>query len=357
MAQPMKVRSMVVAALAVITPVGVTPAAARPAGETIAASAAPALPETDRIRIAEAFRLADAMGTRVWPHWDEAPFAVLLVTQEHEFLIRHPSPTSDFTLIGDDALLKQKVWFRKRQFATDLLATFPAVAGVSTIVIGQAEATESKTSSRWVITLLHEHFHQYQDTRPGNDAAVNALGLARGDTTGMWMLNYPFPYADATIGAQVQGLGRALAAALGARGRKDFDARLGSLIATREQVRAALAPDDRRYIAFQFWKEGIARYTEYRIASLAASDYEPTAAFSGLEDYRPFQAIADGIWSGIERELAQVRLDKSGRSIVYNLGAAEGLVLDAARPDWRALYFEDRFSLDRLFEAGPGRQP
>jgi hypothetical protein len=348
---------MAVAALAVMAPVGATLAGATPVGDNVAASAIPALPETDRVRIAEAFRIADALGQRVWPHWDEAPFAVLLVTPEHEFLIRHPSPTSDFTLVGEDALLKQKVWVRKRQFATDLLATFPAVAGVSTIVIGQAEATESKTSSRWVITLLHEHFHQYQDSRPGNDAAVNALGLARGDTTGMWMLNYPFPYADPKLGTQFQGLGRALVATLDARGRKDFQAKLLSLLATRERVYAGLAPDDRRYLAFQIWKEGIARYSEYQIASLAASDYEPSASFSGLKDFRPFQAIADGILSGIERELAQVQLEKSKRSVVYSLGAAEGLVLDAARPDWRALYFEERFSLDRLFTADPGRQP
>ena len=33
----------------------------------------PTLAEVDRIRSAEAFRLADALGNRVWPEWDEAP--------------------------------------------------------------------------------------------------------------------------------------------------------------------------------------------------------------------------------------------------------------------------------------------
>jgi hypothetical protein len=231
------------------------------------------------------------------------------------------------------------------------------VAGVATIVIGQAEATESKTSSRWVITLLHEHFHQYQDSRPGNDAAVSALGLARGDTTGMWMLEFPFPYADPKVGAQFLALGRSLAAALDARGREDFESRLATLAATRERLNAGLAPDAQRYLAFQLWKEGIARYTEYRMASLAASEYEPGASFRALEDYQPFGAIAEGILSGIERELAQVQLDKSRRTVVYSLGAAEGLVLDAARPDWRALYFDVGFSLDRLFTSDPRREP
>src|SRR5262245_40153990 len=102
---------------------------------------APRIPDTDRIRIAEAFRLAEAVGNRVWPGWDKAPFAVLLVTRAHEFLLRHPKPSDDFTALGQDKLLKQTVSYRKRKFSPDLLATFPAVGGVPTIVIGQAENT------------------------------------------------------------------------------------------------------------------------------------------------------------------------------------------------------------------------
>src|SRR5262249_16889910 len=111
----------------------------------------PTLPEADSIRIAEGFRLADAIGNKIWPDWDKAPFAVLLVTKEYEFLIRHPKPSEDFTLIGDDAILKHKVWYRARKFNPEFLATFPAVGGVSTIVIGQPENTTVRGSVHWVI--------------------------------------------------------------------------------------------------------------------------------------------------------------------------------------------------------------
>jgi hypothetical protein len=93
------------------------------------------------VRIAEAFRLADALGNGVWPAWDKAPFAVLVVTPEHEFLSRHPRPSDDFTLFGDRALMKHQVWFPRRQTPSNLEATFPAVGGVSTIVMGQPERT------------------------------------------------------------------------------------------------------------------------------------------------------------------------------------------------------------------------
>jgi hypothetical protein len=74
----------------------------------------PALSETDRIRLAEAFTLGDALGDRIWKDWSQAPFAVLLITPDREFLVRHPKPSKDFALIGYDSLLKSNVYSRKR---------------------------------------------------------------------------------------------------------------------------------------------------------------------------------------------------------------------------------------------------
>jgi hypothetical protein len=138
---------------------------------------APSLAMVDRVRLREVFRLGDNIGDRVWPGWSKAPFAVLLVTPDYEFLMRHPKPSADFTSLGYDPLLKTDVYYRKRTYPTHYLATFPAISGsmISTIVVGQAENTSAKTSSRWVITVLHEHFHQLQDSQPNFYKEVNAL--------------------------------------------------------------------------------------------------------------------------------------------------------------------------------------
>jgi hypothetical protein len=309
----------------------------------------PTLPEADRIRIAEGFRLADALGNRVWPDWDRAPFAVILVTPDHEFLIRHPKPSDDFTLVGEDALLRGKVWYRKRKNPTSFLATFPAVGGVSTVVIGQAENTEAKHSTRWVITLLHEHFHQLQDSQPRFYADVDALGLARGDQSGMWMLNYPFPYTTPVIKEHFSVMSRALAEALRARQKPEFSDKLAAYVGSRKRFRSLLGADDYKYFAFQLWKEGIARYTEYHLAELAAAEYRPSKEFQGLKDYQTFKEVKEDILSRMEKELDSVQLDKAKRTVVYNFGAAEGLILDHARPGWRKRYFEEKFSLDQHF--------
>ncbi len=315
----------------------------------------PTLPDIDRIRIAEAFRLGDALGNRVWPDWDKAPFAVLLVTPEHEFLIGHPKPSEDFTLLGEDAVLKQNVWSRKRQFDTQLLATFPAVGAVATIVIGQAERTAAKTSTRWLITLLHEHFHQLQYSQPAYYAEVKGLGLARGDQTGMWMLNYAFPYTTPEVKEQFSVMSELLGDALRVRQQADFPRKVMSYLEAKQKLRSLLKDDDYKYLTFQAWQEGIARYTEYRIADLAAAEYTPSKEFQTLKDYHSFRDEARAVLHGIDRELTILQLDKSKRTAFYALGAAEGLVLDTAHSEWRKRYFEDKFSLDELFRSATGK--
>src|SRR5580765_4936444 len=69
----------------------------------------PVLREVDRVRLAEAFRLGEKLGDDLWAGWTKAPFAVLLVTPDKEFLIGHPQPSKDFTSLGYDQRLKSEV--------------------------------------------------------------------------------------------------------------------------------------------------------------------------------------------------------------------------------------------------------
>lgn len=311
----------------------------------------PRLPETDRIRLAEAFRIGAALGNRVWEDWDKAPFAVLLVTPEHEFLLRHPQPAQDFTLIGYDSLLQSNVHFRKRTQSPHFLATFPAVGGISTIVIGQAENTSAKTSTPWVVTMLHEHFHQLQDSQPDFYTAVAALNLSGGDQTGMWMLNYPFPYADPEVSRQFTALSTLLAEMIRTRKHNDFTGGFVAYLNARRKFEKMLSPDDYNYLSFQLWKEGVARYTEYRIARLAALEYQPSETFLALHDFKPFADLADELFENILRELTTFKLDEHRRGLFYPFGAAEALLLDSVNPKWQDRYFAEKFHLGKYFDS------
>ena len=310
----------------------------------------PIIPEADRIRLAEAFRIGDALGNKIWKNWDKTPFAVLLVTPENEFLIRHPKPSKDFTLAGYDSLLKSDVYFRKRTKQINLLATYPAVGAISTIVIGQAENTSKRTSAPWVVTVLHEHFHQMQSSEPNYYKEVDALNLANGDRTGMWQLNFAFPYKDAQINERFSALSKLLAETLQTKKKSDFSAKLNEYLEARKAFQQMLSPSDYKYFSFQIWQEGIARYTEWRIAELAARKYKPSKEFRALKDYATFEEVADEILNKqIMASLPMLQLEKWERIVFYPFGAAEGLLLDRANPKWQSRYLTEKFYIDEYF--------
>ena len=341
MPRPLSLLTLGVAALAACA----SPPATRTVAAPVAAPVSPSLASDDRIRIAEAFRLGDAIGDSIWPGWTTAPFAVLLVTPEREFLVRHPRPSADFTRIGYDSLLRSEVLVRARTLSPALLATFPAVGGVSTIVVGQPRAT-GKSSTEWVLTLLHEHFHQLQASRPDYYARVDALGLARGDKTGMWMLNYAFPYDSSLVQTRFGAVAAYLDSALSATAP---DVRRSHWLAARvarAALRAALPPDDERYLAFQMWQEGVARYTELQAARFAARRFTPSAAFLALPDFVPFATAAARIESGIRAGL-RAPLARDRRVAFYPIGAATALLLDEENAEWKEGYLGGEMRLDR----------
>jgi len=312
----------------------------------------PSITNDDRIRLAETFKLNDFIGDRIWKGWSRAPFAVMLVTPEYEFLMRHPQPSPDFELLGYDPLLKCKVYFRKRTLPVRLLATFPAISGssVPTIVVGQAENTTAKTSTAWIVTVFHEHFHQLQYLQPSYYSDVNALNLTRGDQTGSWMLNYAFPYDRKDLQGQFATMSKLLNDATLAKARADRAVKIGDYLKARKQFQSSLSADDYRYFSFQLWQEGVARYTQYEVAKLAGEKYRPTKQFRALKDFKSFAEVAEEMRREISAELLTEQLAAKKREVVYPFGAAEALLLDEINPSWRNRYFVDKFDLAAYYE-------
>lgn len=305
----------------------------------------PNIEPIDKTRIAEAYRVGERLQNKIWPGWSAAPFGILFITEEHEFLIRHPKPNDEFVSIGYDQTLKSEIFVRPRKCQKNFLATFPAF-GTPLIVIGKAENTSEKTSTRWIFTVLHEHFHQLQMSKPTYFEDVNALDLSGGDTSGMWQLNFPFAYSDKALGERFRSLADILLEATQNNGRKK---NLKDYIAARKEFAASMKPADYRYLSFQLWQEGIARYTQYKIADLASKKLRPSGAFRRLADYTSFRSEADRLRKQIDDEMREVDLSKWERVAFYPFGASEGLLLDRVDPRWKRKYFVKKFALENYY--------
>jgi hypothetical protein len=128
--------------------------------------------------------------------------------------------------------------------------------------------------------ILHEFVHCYQwETVEGNlkqGLAVNREAMARGDY--MWELRHPFPYGNAEV-RRVYGLWQ--------------DAlqkgRLKKARHWRSVLKKGLNSRDWEYMAWQEWKEGLARYLENLVRirfGLQANRPAPDAPFNRISFYR-----------------------------------------------------------------------
>ena len=297
----------------------------------------------DKIRIAEAIKIRNEIGPKVWDGIQHVPFAILLVTETTEFLFNHPYPSADFQFLENDTLTHSKIYYRPAQYPTYFQAAFPAVNGVSCVVIGTPENTTKSSSTRWVLTLLHENFHQYQTFQPYYYSKVAALGLSGGDETGMWQLNYAFPYTEKKVNSAFNLYREALGKAVHGRTHANFEQLLKASLHARTNFKNSLSEQDYAYFTFQLWQEGIARYTEFSYLEALAT-YKPTKKFMQLDDYESFTRLKISYLEEEFENLKNQKLSNDKRLVVYTIGLAEGLLLDTVIPNWKNAYLSSLVS-------------
>ena len=300
------------------------------------------------VLIARARAIARQAGDDLWPGFSRVPFPVLLVGEAREVLFCPAGPARGFVPLGRDPATRCALKVRKTRHDPASRATFMAVDGVPTVVIGLPARTDANGAA-WVATLLHEHFHQMQMRAPGYWRALAALDLGSADQSGAWMLHYPFPYERADVAAGFAAYARALARALQA---EDGAALAHAVRAWRAARRAAFARLDapqRRYGEFQLWQEGVARYSEIALA-------EAVAAPAGHRRTAPdFGALALNLRARLLDSLQHFDMAAHRRVSFYALGAGEALLLDRLSSDWRSRYFHSGLSLAPLVYGAPSR--
>ncbi|MEO9871716.1 hypothetical protein [Ekhidna sp.] len=301
----------------------------------------------DRIRIREANHISQQFGDLIWDGFNEPPFSILFIMDDYEYLIEHYYQPDDFDRIDDyDTLLYSAIHRRPTQMNKSFLATFP-FAGLNTIVIGTPENT-GLNSTGWIITLLHERFHQYQYSSPKYFAEASELGLSNGDDTGMWQLNYPFPYQDSKVVRAYEIYTKALYDAVKSIGMDNWENAKTEFFKARNAFKSSLSPDDYKYISFQWYQEGIARYTEYAFLE-RLEDYEPTTEINQLPDFIPFNEYKKTFLEKHMNNVLNLKLEEVGRVTVYDVGFAEALIIRELNSDWDKNYLKLKFDLEKLY--------
>lgn len=274
--------------------------------------------------LAQAQAVARIGGERLWPGYGSAPFGFLYINGPAEWLICQPGSPAGFRHVKTDSATGCPLLTRPRSTLPDnLLAAMPVLGAPATIVMG-SPASSGRSEADWKRVILHEHFHQWQTSLPNYYARVEALDLAGGDETGMWMLSYPFPYSDAATNGSHRQASLALAHALDRRGRPDFSQAFERYLAARALFAATVTQRDWRYLEFQLWQEGTARWTEIELG-MGHPDKQVRA---GAKIQRN-ETLA---------ELKSPDLGKHRRLAVYALGAGEAMLMQACGTAWREIY-------------------
>ncbi|WP_294073190.1 hypothetical protein, partial [Sphingomonas sp.] len=279
-------------------------------------------------------------GDALWPGFGRAPFDALFISPSNERLYCRATLPDGFIVAGRDPITGCSSGIRPRgSLPAGLLAAMPVFGPPSTIVMGTPQAT-GRSDADWTRTILHEHFHQWQDALPGFYGRVAKLDLSDGDETGMWMLNFPFPYAEAHTVAALGAASRSLANALDARGHLNFRAKLQAYLIKRRALARTVGTRNWRYAELELWKEGVARWTEIQLGKRF-----PDAAV---------QASAVKLEQRSRDWLDTPDIAAAGREFVYPFGASEAMLLEACGPAWRRAY-PSQLALGPLLERAARR--
>ncbi|WP_239807233.1 hypothetical protein [Croceicoccus hydrothermalis] len=295
-------------------------------------------PDDDRQMIAEAQAIVRTNGDRVWEGFSQAPLPILLIGPDQETLFCG-APAPDFSPAGFDSVTNCAMQTRPRELPVDLSAA-TYIGDQQVIMVGVPDAL-GMSRDEWIVTILHEAFHQYQSTLPGYIAAVDRVREMFGGDSSQWMLDYPFPYADSEVENAFKEMTGSALRYLEATSSFERHLATSDYIDARKDAKRAASLKDWAYFEFQAGQEGVARWSEQELGALVATSHPSIAAVA--EDGR----------LGLAASLRAIDRDGLGmwkRSAFYVLGAIEAEMLHQLDPAWQRQYVNAPFSLGTMIE-------
>lgn len=299
------------------------------------------LTRSDVALIREAFHLQSKLGNSIWRGWDSAKAPFLYKTRNWDYLIHHPNPPKEFSSHFDESW-GDSIWIRANADTLNYQASFP-INSINTVVITAPE--KDYDPYLWVLKATHELFHIYQ----GLERIVNPFV---GPYADKHELSFPFDYSNTAILAACRVEAELLFNLVTKQQLSPGDSTVSPRVfRDMQKVFVVVFTDSLhlRYKRWIEWSEGVARYTERRLADLARnlSNYQPTKEFAALHPNSSYSKLwLDTYERTGTNPIRFVGEGVRGRVMFYYSGMGKAYVLDRIHPHWRLEYFNK--TLDEL---------
>jgi hypothetical protein len=273
----------------------------------------------DVARLRELHHITGVLGDRLWPGFDARAVPLALnFDDRYELLLGHPNPPPEYLLtgqrIGDEPLLLRQGVSR---FGPKGGGWAVKLAGAQTVYVGPAG--EQGPIERYLLLMLHEAFHVYQDRyRPRTSGAREEP-----------------PENDPAYSAMIGLESHVLAAALAPDGDKQVRELAKTLVAVRHARRAGLSTALVRSEGEHEFSEGTATYSQVRALELLAD----AQGLEGSELVEPRYQAFGAAQSLLDDSLSKIRPSPDAPITFfhsqYQNGMAICMLLDRVRPDWK----------------------
>lgn len=311
----------------------------------------------DATVIAQAYHLWESLGEQVWPGWRDTPMPILYITDQHEFAIGFDSALNGFGS-ANQTIAGRHLQIGPRQLERTLAASFD-FESTPAVIIGAPENLQPSPTV-WTLNAVHEMYH-VMSSRRGSAAKIANLQIGPSDDAS-WQLEFPFPYDDVNVMRLMHLQGYPLFLALNAETDAEAKYNAGASLEAHAVLKTFLrnsTGDDRsaRYAMFQEGEEGVARYSEHRLAQLAAEgEYEPLAAFRDIKGWNSYETVWNESYKTAPSVITHAGRAVKNRTLFYYLGLGKALLLDRIDPDWKDSFFAPNVWLDDLIAEAVGAQ-
>ena len=273
-------------------------------------------------RLKELYQLTDLYGDKIWAGFDMRKIPIgINYNSIQEILINHPKPPQEFREFKDCALDGQTVMIR------DGCTSYIGVGGGGALPINRIRTAYTQTpdkkitTEKYLLTLLHEGFHIFQQHIREESKAPRAL---------------PQMY-DIKNSAAIALENTILFAAIEEENTQNLDELAKMFVAVRSQRQDKLPEPVRRQENVTSFAEGTAHYAEAKLSQLLHQAGPHTSPLTQLDP--TYKGFTDA--GKFYRDYLEGILPPKDRIITlgherYQNGMAQAFLLDKVRPNWKS---------------------